>query len=237
MRIKLTHTSTRIHQFIILLSFLCIPSIHTSAQFSGGNSDGFATGTIGSSGTEVLLPVTLILFDVVDTEERIKLIWETASETNNDYFTIEKSVNGNDWTPIQVIKGQGNSTCKQLYETYDEHPVDGLSYYHLKQTDFDGKSTVSQMESVYRGTMDEFSVFPNPTHNVLVLTVKESMERTPVNVYNTMGQLVWSTVLNTTLSKQELLDMSALQAGWYFIQLSSPTGKKNSQSCQFLKVD
>jgi len=240
MRIKIVHHKlTGIHQFsFLLLLFFCIICKPTSAQFSGGSGDGFAQGSIGSSGTEVLLPIALVLFDVEDKMDSVKLVWETASETNNDYFTIEKSNNGTDWVAVKTIKGYGNTSCIHFYELYDNTPFSGLSYYHLKQTDYDGKFTCSKMESIYRGAATEdFSVFPNPTHNVLALNIKESLGMASVTIYNLYGQLVWSSIQNTSLKEKEQIDISALKAGSYSIRISSLVDKTNLFGCQFIKIE
>lgn len=239
MHIKLTHNKlTGCYQFPLLILFFCITNTPLSAQFSGGNGDGFASGSIGASGTEVLLPITLVSFDAEDKGDSVKLIWETATETNNDHFTVEKSINGTNWVEVKIIKGAGNSTSIHDYETFDNAPYSGLSYYHLKQTDYDGKTTVSRMESIYRGNGSEgFSLFPNPTRNVLVLNIKESMGMASVTIFNIYGQLVWSTIQNTSIKKEEIIDISSLKAGSYFIRIASSTDKNNSFGCQFIKTE
>jgi hypothetical protein len=236
MRIRLINNRlTGMYRYLFLLVFFCILNSKLSAQFSGGNGDGFAFGIIGSSGGEIPLPITLVLFDAQDDVDRVKLIWETASETNNDYFTIEKSANGNDWVEVKTVKGLGNSTSIHFYDVFDEDPFNGLSYYHLKQTDYDGKSTFSQMKSINRGTSSEaFSVFPNPANNVLALNIKESIGTVPATIYNMYGQSIWSSVLHT--SSKETIDISSLKAGWYFIRLGS-SDKNNSLTCPFIKIE
>lgn len=231
---KLTYTLTNTCTFIVLL-FCCITT-KLSAQFTGGNGDGFASGTIGSSGTEVLLPVTLLSFHLEDKAESVKLVWETASENNNDYFTIERSNNGTDWTAIATIKGSGNSIDMHSYETYDNQPYSGLSYYQLKQTDYDGKSTFSTIESIYRGTGGSFSVFPNPAQNTLLLNLQEQVEATSVTIYNVYGQLVWSSAQYISLKKEASIDVSFLPSGAYFIRVST-ADKSNLLGCQFIKAD
>jgi hypothetical protein len=224
------------YRFLFLLVFFCILNSRLSAQFSGGSGDGFAFGTLGSSGGEIPLPITLVLFDAQDDVDQVKLIWETATETNNDYFTIEKSINGNDWVEVKTVKGLGNSTAMHSYETFDETPFSGLSYYHLKQTDYDGKSTFSPMKSINRGTSAEgFSVFPNPAYNVLALNIKESIGMAPTTIYDVYGRLIWSSVLNTSL--KETIDISSLKAGWYFIRIGSPADKNNFLTCPFIKIE
>lgn len=114
------------------------------------------------------LPIELLSF-VGYTADNINVLnWSTASETNNDYFTVEKSLNGLDWDKLFDVKGNGNSTTKINYIGYDRNPNQGVNYYRLKQTDFDGKSVTSKVISI------DYTVSP----------------KIIINVYNIMGQPV-----------------------------------------------
>lgn len=110
----------------------------------GGGSDAFIA-KFNSNGT---LPVKLISFNATLANEKVHCAWETASETNNDYFTIEKSKDGNGFEAVGNIKGQGNSNSNIRYSYTDNNPFSGISYYRLKQTDFDGKYTYSEIKKV-----------------------------------------------------------------------------------------
>jgi hypothetical protein len=78
----------------------------------------------------------------------VKLDWATASELHNDYFTVERSMDGLNWENIIQIAGAGTSTNRNDYSEVDTRPIEGLSYYRLKQTDFDGQFTYSHAVSV-----------------------------------------------------------------------------------------
>jgi hypothetical protein len=106
------------------------------------NNTAFA---IGSDGT---LPVKLLSFNATLVNEKVNCAWETASETNNDYFTIERSKDGNSFEAVGNVKGQGNSNRNIRYSYTDNNPFGGISYYRLKQTDFDGKYTYSEIKKV-----------------------------------------------------------------------------------------
>lgn len=109
------------------------------------------------------LPVTLLLFDAIVLGEKVKLIWSTSSEINNAYFIIERSVNGNDFSEVGYVKGNGNSNVVINYEAWDENPLSGISYYRLKQVDVDG--TVSYSHWVYvHFKYEEYigKIYPNP---------------------------------------------------------------------------
>ncbi len=109
----------------------------------GGNqvwtaSDGRKVGplTYGSAG---VLPVQLISFEANINGNRVDVQWVTATEINNDYFTIEKSFDGKIWEVVSIVDGSGNSNQLQKYFDIDYEPLVGLSYYRLKQTDYDNK--------------------------------------------------------------------------------------------------
>lgn len=85
------------------------------------------------------LPVELLIFTAQSGNEAVNISWATASETNNDYFSVEKSFNGFDYEVIGIVQGAGNSNEVLNYQFHDgEILQDGLFYYRLKQTDFDG---------------------------------------------------------------------------------------------------
>lgn len=85
-----------------------------------------------------VLPIELISFTAELINNYAKLTWTTATETDNDYFTIERSINGVDFNIIGIIEGSDNSTIQKTYTFIDEAVLPGVNYYRLKQTDFDG---------------------------------------------------------------------------------------------------
>jgi hypothetical protein len=85
------------------------------------------------------LPISLLSFDVKGINKKIQINWSTATEINNDFFTLERSIDGNNWEILAYIDGAGNSNQLLDYEYTDEFPYQGISYYRLKQTDYDGK--------------------------------------------------------------------------------------------------
>ncbi len=113
--------------------------------------------------TSVSLPVTLIDFDAKKKEESVVLNWSTGAEINNDHFTVERSVNGEDFEVVTTIEGKGNSAALSQYQFIDEHAPKGTVYYKLKQSDYDGTTVSYDMKSVYMGEeKNNISVFPNP---------------------------------------------------------------------------
>jgi hypothetical protein len=88
--------------------------------------------------TESGMPIELIYFEGKVNETYNLLTWSTASEMNNDYFTIEKTSNGIDYTELTRINGAGSSSSQNSYNYADYNPDKTINYYRLSQTDYDG---------------------------------------------------------------------------------------------------
>lgn len=105
---------------------------------------GVNTGPFTGSGgtihvTPNPLPIELLSFSVNAGTESVLVSWETATETNNDFFTIERSTDVQNWEILGYVDGAGNSNRPLSYSFTDSRPLDGISYYRLKQTDYDGQ--------------------------------------------------------------------------------------------------
>lgn len=96
------------------------------------------------------LPVELLYFEPIVKDGTVVLNWATGSETNNDYFTIERSLDGYNWDSILSISGQGNIAEQTTYKLYDRaFGLSGIVYYRLSQTDYDGKREVFDIKSCF----------------------------------------------------------------------------------------
>ncbi len=117
-----------------------------------------------ANAAETALPITLLRFNVVAKDKEVVITWATSSETNNDYFTIEKSSDGLAWTDFEEIPGAENSNLVIEYKAKDPFPYYGISYYRLKQTDFDGAFSYSDIVLVNFTQINKpgISIFPNP---------------------------------------------------------------------------
>jgi hypothetical protein len=133
----------------------------------------FINYQVADSGCVVPMPISLLSFDVNKKGENVLLEWVTLSETNNDYFTIEKSTDGFNFKEIGVVKGSGNSNKKMYYNFTDVNPKIGINYYRLKQTDFDGKFEYFQTAAINIKNM-EISIFPNPTLGSVNINIGDS---------------------------------------------------------------
>lgn len=130
-----------------------------------GNAGANCTYSMSATNTQTVLPITLMDFDVTKNTGFVTANWRTATEKNNDYFTLEKSIDGSVFETVGIVDGAGNSSGTKRYNYTDKNPAYGLSYYRLKQTDYDGTSTYSQMrviEYLSSGVMG-FDLIPNPS--------------------------------------------------------------------------
>ena len=119
----------------------------------------------------VTLPIELIDFNGFAEEGYNELNWITASEINNDLFEIEKSYDGVLFSKIGTVNGNGNSHNQLTYNFIDNNPSTEISYYRLRQVDFDGKHKYSNVISVKQSPGAEAIVFPNPTRGKVNLNI------------------------------------------------------------------
>lgn len=164
------------------------------------------------------LPIELVSFDAEITEnEEVQLWWQTASEVNNDHFTIERSADTKEWEFVAEVDGAGNSIGTIDYSTLDRFPLTGTSYYRLKQTDFDGAYEYADIISVDLSPSG-MKVFPNPSNSLITLT-GEGFLSDQLSVYNLLGQDVSKVVtLNELADERIVMDVSKLQQGVYIIR-------------------
>ncbi len=112
------------------------------------------------------LPITLLAFNAQQKNNSVYVTWATSSEVNNDYFTLEHSKDGENFKAIKNIKGAGFSNEVLNYNYLHDKPFIGINYYRLKQTDFDGTFTYSDIIAVnVKSIENKLSVYPNPVSN------------------------------------------------------------------------
>ena len=176
-------------------------------------------------GDITVLPIELISFDAIPRAGSINLRWVTATEENNDYFTIERTLDGFNYEEVTKVDGHGNSNRVREYSAFDYKPYDGVSYYRLKQTDFNGKASYSSIVAVeMKDRLEDMIVFPNPARGNHVDIYFSSKENASVlmQVYDSMGKLVMTrSIISTPGSNTIPVDLSVISKGMYFVTLTS----------------
>lgn len=197
-----------------------------TSTYAGGSLDGFIMKLANPS----TLPISLINYNAICRDGKIELNWTTASETNNNYFTIERSGDGKIFSPVRTIKSAGNSVIQLNYFTTDEAPLKEIGYYRLMQTDYDGRYTRSAIIAVScnEGLNEKsFALFPNPFvgENIFVkISNITNVKEVLVVLTNIFGETVYSKIVLTDSSGSvpEAIEIgNKLSPGTYVVTAST----------------
>jgi hypothetical protein len=186
--------------------------------FTGVN---FQTGdrfTLGNTDLSNPLPIELISFNALVQQAEVKLQWSTASELNNDFFIIQRSQDAENWEDVMVVKGAGNSTQRMDYETIDELPYTGIFYYRLKQTDFDGQYSYSEVRRVEVTQAFQLKVFPNPASGSFRITTGFEINPSVVKFTNMLGQTI--PIKLQLDGTSVMVDSGSISPGIYILQVN-----------------
>jgi len=166
------------------------------------------------------LPVELLHFTATAKKNEVRTSWATASEVDNDFFTVERSRDGINFETIGTVDGAGTSHSINTYSFPDKSPNYGLSYYRLRQTDFDGAYTYSNIVPVQLNT-GKFSIFPNPaTTSAVVLFEDLDGEPVILRIFDILGRTVLEQPLRIDGQSQRTtdLDLAGLPKGIYQVE-------------------
>lgn len=179
------------------------------------------------------IPVELISFEGKAENNKVKLVWRTAMEINNDYFAVERSKDGKRFEKIGEVKGYGYSNTILNYSFTDENPYSGLSYYRLKQNDYNGDFEYSRIISVRNISNVQVTagieVFPNPSTGENITVVLKGLSEPDVTfaVYDMVGKCVFKNTYgigpDTKINKIEIKPRQELSAGIYTMVVTSGT--------------
>ena len=208
----------------------------TSTQVNRNGLSGFSVFGVAQSATP--LPIELINFMGEMVGEDNLLTWTTVSEHNNDYFTLERSRNGIDFEEIAIIDGAGNSTTHLNYQEFDYNPYQGINYYRLKQTDFDGQYSYSQTIALNR-SLDQTilsELFPNPANSSVNFDLTTIRKGTvSVVIYDNAGRLVAQYDYEAHVGSNSYnINISDLAKGVYTLIMKSEL-LENSEIKQLIK--
>lgn len=166
------------------------------------------------------LPIELLSFTGERKDAGNELRWTTLSEINNEYFTLERSEDGILFKEIVRIPGAGTTTERNDYMFMDEFAPKGINYYRLKQTDFDGTETYSDIV-VIRNPENSglFTVYPNPSEGTFTLSFSGATWNSyQLRVYNALGETVWYSFESGNSSREIIL--SGAPAGVYTLDVT-----------------
>jgi hypothetical protein len=166
------------------------------------------------------LPVELISFTGEKYLSSVLLKWETASETNNDYFIVERATDQDPFSAIGNVNGNGNSTQLINYSFTDYHPTTGNNYYRLKQTDYNGAFKYSNILSVnFTIETEQHLLSAWNVENGICYSLSGWNDETRIEVFDIRGQLIVSEKINQ--DNAGTIPMESNAAGIYFIRVSS----------------
>jgi len=188
------------------------------------NVSSFSPFTLASVSSDNPLPVALINFKVSTDNKNVYLSWETLLEINNDYFIVERSSDGIHFEEITKIEGAGNYSQKKSYSYIDYLPYQDVSYYRLKQIDFDGQIYYSETKSVELTSIDRslsnndnrFLIYPNPVQDYL--NIEGLDESINIEIYDISGKIIKNKDLELDHHK---IDVSDLNKGVYVLRIYS----------------
>ena len=185
---------------------------------SDGNNS-LTQGFQQSGQTFFLLPVELLDFSGKQVHDQIYLDWETAFEQENALFTIEKSEDLYAWNSIGELPGAGTTHQILTYDFIDSQPYNGLNYYRLRQVDFNGTETYSEIIAVHFKKHDEFiNLYPNPVYQGnMTIEVPNSEEVQSIELYDLMGRFIPLKI--SSLSKITTLNLAQVSAGKYYLRI------------------
>jgi hypothetical protein len=195
-----------------------------------------------------ILPVELLDFYAEKSDEGVLVSWTTASEINNDYFTVERSGDGKIFESVKKVKGAGNSTKELSYSCEDFNPLTGTSYYRLMQTDYDQRSVTSKtiVVNFYNNLTNMISLHPNPASDIVYVNVSwASMHKAGVKeadfmlrIFDVNGrEAMLGQMIHLSYGMLYPIDVSSLPKGVYVVQLSGDVQQPGDVQQQELVIE
>jgi hypothetical protein len=174
-------------------------------------------------GSVVVLPIELVNFDAKSNGHEINLNWTTASEINNDYFTVEKSNDAFSFSSLARVEGAGNSSSVLNYSYTDLHPYSGVNYYRLKQTDYDGHYSYSDVVAVNFNNRQKFySAYNSTTQELNIAYYSAGKCVNKITLYDLNGRRVFDLEKESEAGQNNYFIPAAfLSKGMYFLTLEN----------------
>jgi hypothetical protein len=190
----------------------------------------YSFSDITGNGGGVVLPVSLLYFDAKPNAKAksVELSWATASETNSDFFEVERTLDGVNFESVLRRSGAGNHNGVLTYSGVDENPFGGRSYYRLRQVDKDGSETLSPLKAVVLPLSGGWSlnVYPNPSTDQVTVEVQAGTLEVGLSleVLDARGRVVHTHAFNGIGLIRQNINLGAMEPGLYQVRINSPAG-------------
>lgn len=180
----------------------------------------------------VQLPIELSLFEGINRRDYNEIVWTTETESNTDYFILEKSLDALNWEEIYSEDGTGSSSTSSHYIFEDYNP-EQLTYYRLIQVDHNNTEKMSNILSISSSiTIGELLIYPNPASNSSSISVSGIEEEGSIIIYNNFGQQVISKVIQDNKGHNTSISTRSLSAGIYILEYNN--NQDTSSRTQFI---
>ena len=206
---------------------------YKSAAATGSYSADFTNSATANSvammatfqtSTSVVLPIELTDFTAQCNTDKVTVNWTTATETNNNYFDIEKSSDAVSFSSIAKITGAGSTSVSHNYKYMDDNPNSGVSYYRLKQTDYNGNSKTfniisTECEQTANGIFPRYNY---QTGGITIDIVGNTAANYSAQLFDVLGKPIISRQFFADKGTTNYnIDLPALHSGIYFISVES----------------
>ncbi len=196
------------------------PTVTTTSHATG--ADPSSAGTITGYGGFLAGVLPVIISDItvsMDRQHRIEIAWTTQQEINTRTFSVENSTDNQSWKSIASINAAGNSNLPLQYKVIDNLPNNGINYYRIITTDFDGAISISVVKELHVNFVSQLVVFPNPVTDLINI----KLPNTPSSnwsaiLYNAVGQIVLEKSFGKS-NTNATLQVGHLHSGNYFLQI------------------
>ncbi len=206
-------------------SYLHSPTNPSNSRFLGLSHVDFCYSLINA---QPALPIKISDFSLESEKDGVTIRWTTASESNNDYFTVERMIPERSFEAIGTVSGAGNSSVLRNYDFIDQDPFSGINYYRLKQTDFDGGSTYTDVKMIEYHSGQSFGISYDRHSNAMNL--QSTAENITLAVVNLSGSIVESVEITDVDKTIQLPD---LPTGLYIATISDGRNRESFKFCRY----
>lgn len=207
-------------------------SDHNGVAYAGvagvPDNDGDMTPNQLDTDNTISLPLDFLSFEGQYVDDQIMLAWTTANEINVSHFEVQRSSDGEIFSVIGTVDAVNIESTINNYSLKDKSPLDGISYYRLRQIDFDGAFEFSETIRI-EPELHEFSVlyYPNPVLDVLTLDASEKIQDAKVQIVSITGGIAFERLYSGINSSRITIDIFDLPTGVYQVRLETVVGTKN----------